>query len=386
ANRELQTKTGATPSERSTRHIEVKLPDGVSYRSGDHLSVVPKNGAILIGRVLSRFGFTDSSHLRLSTAAGRRAALPVDQPIAVRDLLSDYVELQGVATRKQIQALADATRCPMTKPKLAALADEATYKSEVWAKRRSVLDLLEDHPACELTFGAFLEMMPLMSPRYYSISSSPLANAGQCSVTVGVVKSPARSGHGIFEGICSTYLNEQNEGAVVHATIKETKAGFRLPEDPTRPIIMIGPGTGLAPFRGFLQERAALKAKGVTLGPAMLFFGCRHPDQDFIYREELEGFAKAGLVDLHVAYSRLDGQRSYVQDILEKQRAQVWSLIDQGAIIYVCGDGSRMEPDVKRVLVRIYCDEKDVDIESGDAWIDGLGAQDRYVLDVWAGS
>ncbi|MGO4837709.1 NADPH--cytochrome reductase, partial [Rhizobiaceae sp. 2RAB30] len=145
-------------------------------------------------------------------------------------------------------------------------------------------------------------------------------------------------------------------------------------------------GTGLAPFRAFLQERAALKAAGAMPGPAMLFFGCRHPDQDFLYREELEAMAAQGLVELHVAFSRFDGEKTYVQDLLLKERAEVWRLVDAGAHIYVCGDGSHMEPDVKRALVRIFAEEKDVGAEAADAWMGEMSRANRYVLDVWSGN
>jgi cytochrome P450 / NADPH-cytochrome P450 reductase len=118
----------------------------------------------------------------------------------------------------------------------------------------------------------------------------------------------------------------------------------------------------------------------------MLFFGCRHPDQDFLYREELEAMAVQGLAELHVAFSRHDGEKAYVQDLLRKRRAEVWKLIEAGANIYVCGDGSRMEPDVKRALARIYAEEKDVDADTADAWMEKLGQENRYVLDVWAGN
>ncbi len=151
--------------------------------------------------------------------------------------------------------------------------------------------------------------------------------------------------------------------------MKETKVGFRLPVDPAAPIIMIGPGTGLAPFRGFLRERAALKAQNRTLGPAMLFFGCRHPDQDFIYADELKEQAEAGLVDLQVAFSRHDGKKTYVQDLLKDNAEKVSALIEQGAIVYVCGDGGRMEPDVKRTLIAMHREKTGVDEAAGEAWM-----------------
>src|SRR6201999_4158801 len=115
-----------------------------------------------------------------------------------------------------------------------------------------------------------------------------------CSITAAVVQAPAASGRGVYKGACSNYLAGRRAGDTIHATVRETKAGFRLPDDSSVPIIMIGPGTGLAPFRGFLQERAASKAKGAALGPAMLFFGCRDPAQDYLYADELKAFAADG--------------------------------------------------------------------------------------------
>ena len=386
ANSELQNKT----SLRSTRHIEVQLPAGASYRVGDHLSVVPRNDPALVDSVARRFGFLPADQIRLQVAEGRRAQLPVGDAVSVGRLLTEFVELQQVATRKQIQIMSEHTRCPMTKPKLLALAGDDVasserYRTEVFAKRKSVFDLLEEHPACELPFNAFLEMLSLLAPRYYSISSSPSGDAGKCSITVAVVQAPASSGRGIYRGVCSNFLAGRRAGDTIHAIVRETKAGFRLPGDASVPIIMIGPGTGLAPFRGFLQERAAQKAKGVCLGPALLFFGCRHPDQDYIYAEELKAFATGGITELYTAFSRGDGPKTYVQNLIAAQKGRVLDLIERGAIIYVCGDGSRMEPDVKATLVTIYRERSGADAQAGLRWIDDLGVKNRYVLDVWAG-
>jgi cytochrome P450/NADPH-cytochrome P450 reductase len=248
-----------------------------------------------------------------------------------------------------------------------------------------VFDLLEEHPACELPFHVYLEMLSPLAPRYYSISSSPSGDPARCSVTVAVVEAPASSGRGVYKGICSNYLATRRAGETIHATVRETKAGFRLPHDASVPIIMIGPGTGLAPFRGFLQERAALKARGARLGPAMLFFGCRHPDQDFLYAEELKAFAAAGVTELYTAFSRAEGPKTYVQNLIAAEGERVWSLIENGAIIYVCGDGGKMEPDVKATLVSIYRERAGVAADAAQRWIDDLGAKSRYVLDVWAG-
>ncbi|HET7888318.1 MAG TPA: cytochrome P450 [Bradyrhizobium sp.] len=390
ANTELQNKTGPNPSQRSTRHIEVQLPPGASYRVGDHLSVVPRNDPALVDSVARRLGFLPSDQIRLQVAEGRRAQLPAGEAISVGRLLAEFVELQQVATRKQIQIMSEHTRCPVTKPKLLSFVGEDAasgerYRNEILGKRKSVFDLLEEHPACELPLHVYLEMLSLLAPRYYSISSSPSLDASRCSITVAVVEGPAVSGRGIYKGICSNFLAGRRAGETIYATLRETKAGFRLPADPAVPIIMIGPGTGLAPFRGFLQERAALKAKGSTLGPAMLFFGCRHPEQDYLYAEELKAFAAEGITDLYTAFSRGDGPKTYVQNLIAAQKDKVWALIERGAIIYVCGDGGKMEPDVKAALVAIYRENSGADAQGGQRWIDDLGAKNRYVLDVWAG-
>jgi cytochrome P450/NADPH-cytochrome P450 reductase len=389
-NSELQNKAGDHPSDRSTRHIEVQLPPGISYRVGDHLSVVPRNDPALVDSVARRFGFLPADQIRLHVAEGRRAQLPVGDAVSVGRLLTDFVELQQVATRKQIQIMSEHTRCPVTKPKLLAYigdddASAAHYRSEVLARRKSVFDLLEEHPACELPFHAYLEMLSLLAPRYYSISSSPSLDPGRCSVTVAVVEAPASSGRGVYKGVCSNYLAGRRVGDSVHATVRETKAGFRLPDDPAQPVIMIGPGTGLAPFRGFLQERAHRKEQGAGLGPAMLFFGCRHPEQDFLYAEELKASAAGGIAELYTAFSRAGAPKTYVQHQVAAQKDRVWSLIEQGAIVYVCGDGGRMEPDVKAALVAIYREKSGADAEAGLRWIEDLGTRNRYVLDVWAG-
>ena len=389
-NGELQNKSGTNPSDRSTRHIEVQLPDNITYRVGDHLSVVPRNDPTLVDAVARRFGFLPVDQIRLQVAEGRRAQLPVGDAVSVGRLLTEFVELQQVATRKQILIMSEHTRCPVTKPKLAAFVgdDEASaerYRSEVLDRRKSVFDMLEEYPACELPFHIYLEMLSLLAPRYYSISSSPSVDPARCSVTIGVVEAPASSGRGIYRGVCSNYLARRRAGDTIHATVRETKAGFRLPDNSRVPIIMIGPGTGLAPFRGFLQQRAALKAKGATLGPAMLFFGCRHPDQDYLYADELKAFAASGIAELHTAFSRGEGPKTYVQNMVTAERDRVWSLIEQGAIVYVCGDGAKMEPDVKAAMVAIYRDRTGADADASQRWIDDLGARNRYVLDVWAG-
>jgi cytochrome P450 / NADPH-cytochrome P450 reductase len=387
-NRELHIKDSATPSDRSTRHLELALPEDVTYRAGDHLGVIAHNSEALVHQVAARFGLDPGARVRLRVRGSRKTFLPVDQPISVERLLADYVELQDVATRRQIQALAQHTECPWTRPQLTMLAgDEQRYKDDVMAKRKSLIDLLEEYPACAVPFNVFLEMLPPLRPRYYSISSSPLATPRVCSITVAVAEGPARSGRGAFQGVCSSYLRQQPRDQVIYAFVKDTKSAFRLPDDPRVPIIMIGPGTGLAPFRGFLQERAALKAQGQPVGPAMLFFGCRHPQQDFIYEAELRAFAEQGVTRLYSCFSRVAGQKkAYVQDAVMAQADEVWRLIQDGASVYVCGDASRMAPGVRRAFATMYRDRTGGDEAEAERWIEDLTAQNRYLVDVWAAS
>ena len=388
--RELQARNGGAGSERSTKHIDITLPAGTTYRVGDHLSVVPRNDPALVAAIARRFGLTADTTVRLAANAGRRAQLPVGEPITVGALLEQYLEVQGVATRKAIAVMAAHTRCPMTQPKLRALADDdetgsALYRAEVLARRQSIYDLLEEHPACELPFPAYLEALSLLTPRYYSISSSPAGDASRCSITVGVVEGPARSGRGHFRGTCSTWLAGRAAGDTIFASVRETKAGFRLPDDNSVPLIMVGPGTGLAPFRGFCQERAARKAAGETLGPALLFFGCRRPDHDFLYAEELKAFDRDGVATLKVGFSRGDGPKTYVQDLVLAEGDAVWHLIEQGAVIFVCGDGGKMEPDVKRALIALHAEKTGGAAAVSQSWIEEMGRDGRYVLDVWSG-
>ncbi|MEZ4713925.1 MAG: hypothetical protein R3A44_42465 [Caldilineaceae bacterium] len=240
--------------------------------------------------------------------------------------------------------MAKYTECPPEKMKLLALtgagetdtstnsgAAKALYRADVLAKRKSLLDLLEEFPACALPFNLYLEMLPALRPRYYSISSSPRYDAQRCTITVGVVDAPARSGRGQYLGVCSNYLAQQGADSEIHAFVRDSQSAFRLPDDPQTPLIMVGPGTGLAPFRGFLQERAILKQQGQTVGPSLLFFGCRHAQQDFIYADELVEFAVQGVTTLVTAFSRQDpSQKVYVQQRILEQQEAVWELLEQG--------------------------------------------------------
>ncbi|REK04556.1 MAG: cytochrome P450 [Acidobacteria bacterium] len=384
-NRELQSPAAG----RSTRHIELALPEDISYRTGDHLGVIARNHPAVVQRVLERFAFDEQTRIRIHRRSGGQAEFPLGEPIVVADLLADYVELQEPATRAQIKLLLEHTRCPPERPPLEALVgdDDASrerYRSEVLGKRRSVLDLLEESPACELPFGVYLGMLPALRPRYYSISSSPLVAERLLSLTVAVVSAPARSGHGTYHGPASTHLAEKERGQTVFGFVRDNQSRFRPPQDPATPLIMIGPGTGVAPFRGFLQERLALRQQGDQLGPALLFFGCRHPEHDDIYRDELDAFEAAEVVDVVTAYSRAQEKKVYVQHQIAEHADRVWALLEQGAVVYVCGDASSMAPAVRAELAGLYRRRADADQAAAEAWLEDLEQRGRYRVDVWA--
>ncbi|MBV9170697.1 MAG: cytochrome P450 [Chloroflexi bacterium] len=389
ANHELHTKDGPTPSPRSAKHIEFSLPEGASYQVGDYLGVLPRNDPALVRRVAERFHLTPETRVRIANNSTSKTFLPVGESVDLAALLGTYVDLQDVARRSQIQVLVAYSECPPEHDRLLALAGDdpdsaARYRSEVLDRHISVIDLLEDAPSCALPFNLYLEFLPPLKPRYYSISSSPLVDAGTCSATVAVVDAPARSGRGRYRGVCSCYLSEQPVGAVVDGFVKGPSTPFRLPQDPTTPIIMVGAGTGLAPYRGFLQERAALKQQGKELGAALLFFGCRNPAQDFLYADELRQFQADGIARVEPAFSRMDGQpRMYVQDAIRGQADSVWELLEGGAAVYVCGDASRMAPDVRKAFASIRQAKAGGDAAAAEAWLADLASNHRYVADVW---
>ncbi|MFQ6321105.1 bifunctional cytochrome P450/NADPH--P450 reductase CypB [Bacillus halotolerans] len=381
-NHELQTAS----SLRSTRHIELELPDSKTYKEGDHIGVLPKNSQELVQRVLNRFDLQPQAVIKMN-GSPHIAHLPLDRPIRVTELLSSYVELQDSASRLQLRELASYTVCPPHKKELELLvSSDEMYKEQVLTKRVTMLDLLEDYPACEMPFERFLELLPSLKPRYYSISSSPKVKANRVSMTVGVVKASAWSGRGEYKGVASNYLAGLRQGDTVACFIRTPQSGFQLPDDPQTPLIMVGPGTGIAPFRGFIQARSVLKKEGSALGEAHLYFGCRRPDHDDLYKEELDQAEKAGLVTVHRCYSRMEDEpKVYVQHLLNQDAQKLISLIEKGAHVYICGDGAQMAPEVENTLRAAYEAGKGASQEASAEWLKKLQDQKRYVKDVWTG-
>jgi cytochrome P450/NADPH-cytochrome P450 reductase len=373
---------------RSTRHVEIALPAGMRYQAGDHLGVLPRNSLALIRRVMSHFTLDAGMYLTIAATSGAHTHLPIDEPAPLLGILGSCVELQACATRADIDILADHTDDARQQAELRSLTgdDEESrdrYRTAVREPGLSILDLLDRYPACRLPFPVFLDLLPALAPRYYSISSSPLVSPGSCSVTEGVLRAPARCGVGDFDGVCSTYLEALEPGSTIFVFTRQPTIPFRPPVDPATPMIMVGAGTGLAPFRGFLQERAEQKASGATLAPSVLFFGCRTPE-DRLYADELDTFEKSADVLVYTAFSRqpLDG-RKYAQHEMLAHQDESWDLIEKGAQIFVCGNARTLAPGVRAALQHIYANKTSGTADEAERWLAGLRREHRYLEDIW---
>ncbi|MFJ3876351.1 cytochrome P450 [Streptomyces sp. NPDC090077] len=369
---------------RSKRFLKLRLPDGVTYRTADHLAVLPRNPDALVRRVADRFGLDLDRTVRLRARRRGRSTLPVDRPLTLRRLLTDFVELQDPATPEHLAVLAGHTACPPEKQPLAALAaaDPETFRERVTVPGRSVLDLLEAHRACELPFERFLELLPVLRPRHYSVSSSAAASPGEVDLMVSLLAAPHRSGEGTFRGIASHHLGAVTAGDTLRARVLPCSDSFRLPEDPAVPVILVSAGTGLAPFRGAVLDRLHARSTGTLL----CYFGCDHPDVDYLHREEFEAAEAAGAVSMRPAFMHapVDGAR-FVQDRIARESAEVWAVLEAGGRVHVCGDGRRMAPAVREAFTAVHREHTGSSGEEAAAWLAGLLESGRYVEDVWAG-
>ncbi|MDL5155508.1 bifunctional cytochrome P450/NADPH--P450 reductase [Actinomycetospora termitidis] len=385
-NRELTARAG-TPGGRSVRHVEIALPAGTTYRAGDHLGVLPRNDVGLLNRVMARFGLDAGQYATLSAPGGAPTHLPTGEPYPLLAILAGCVELQDVATRPQITALAASMPPGPVREDLAALAGtddgaRARYREQVGRPRVTFLELVERHPEASIGFAEFLDLLPALRPRYYSISSAPSVS-DEASLTVGVLDEPARSGEGRYRGTCSTHLAAAPEGGTVFCLVREPSIAFRPPENPHRPMLMVGAGTGMAPFRGFLQDRGALAARGVPIAESLLVLGCRDPEDDLLYADELARYDKDGVARLVTACSRVPGHHRYVQDALAAEADAVWALLQSDAVVYVCGNAATMAPGVRAALADVFRTRTGAGDADAEAWFAGLRAQGRYLEDIW---
>ena len=340
-------------------------------------------------------------------------------PQSIFDLLATRVELNVPVTQRQIAIFTGYTGSEKEKGDLQRfVSDEALYQSTILAKRYSILDLLDDYPSIKLPFSIYVDMLKPLMPRQYSISSSPLASSSsssseadktttpapmlRASITYDIHSAPSLSNPSrLFHGVATTYLASLTPGQKIHAHVRSTNRAFHLPPSPSTPLILICAGSGIAPMRGFLQERAAIAAarrqssteqthhdpqQDPHLGTALLYFGVRDFRHDYIYASELESWQSMGVVRLRPAFSQRapeGAQTSYVPERMWADREEVRDLFMHGAKIMVCGSASKLAKSTAEVCKRIW---KEAHPGTGEAeaeeWLEGV-RETRYVSDVF---
>lgn len=332
-------------SAKCVNHIEISLAGGgedLEYAAGDALGVWPVNCPQEVKALLSAAGLTGKEPVNLKSG-----------PAPLRAALSTRLDIVTV-TPKSLETF--------------GLSEDPEHAH--------ILDVVSAIGPVEAQTLA--DALRPLQPRLYSISSSPKAHPGEVHLTVGEVRYDLNNR--TCKGVASTYFGERlQEGGMVGVYVQKS-SHFHPPSDDSKPLIMIGPGTGIAPFRAFLEER---EARGAT-GKNWLFFGDQHEADDFLYRDTLEAWTDNGLLsELSLAWSRDSEEKVYVQTLLEERGAEVFDWLEDGAAIYICGDASRMAVDVEKALLRIIATGLNADEDAARAYLDALSSDHRYQRDVY---
>ncbi|KPL53826.1 sulfite reductase [Prosthecomicrobium hirschii] len=353
------TRLNGRGSAKETLHVVWRLPEGLDYRPGDSFGVFPRNDPALADAILDRLG------------------LPADFPVAGKSLRAALIEDYALAPAPDMlfQLISYITGGDKRANAKALAAGGDPFGD---AESLDVLAALDHFPGIRPDPEALLECLEPLQPRLYSISSSPNAAPGELTLTVDVVRYAI--GERTRLGVASTGIADRLAPGDTVKVFVSRAHGFALPADGATPIVMIGPGTGIAPFRAFLQERLATRATG----PAWLFYGHQKETCDFFYREEFEGLLAQGtLTRLSTAWSRDAGPKTYVQDRMREAGAELWSWLERGAHVYVCGDAKRMAADVDKALVEIAATHGGLDPAAAKARVAALAAAGRYQRDVY---
>eukprot|EP00002_Diphylleia_rotans_P009972 TRINITY_DN2034_c0_g1_i1.p1 TRINITY_DN2034_c0_g1~~TRINITY_DN2034_c0_g1_i1.p1 ORF type:complete len:650 (+),score=150.17 TRINITY_DN2034_c0_g1_i1:45-1994(+) len=394
-NRELHT----TKSDRSCRHIEIDCADSnLSYETGDHLAVFPNNHHELVAEYAKRLNADlDTLFTMEPVEADSNDKSPFPSPCTVRDALTKYCDITSPASKMMLQVLAHYATDAKEKDYLKLLAgsseeSKAEYNKYIKKGIRNVLEVLEEHPSVQVPIEHILQVFPSLQCRYYSISSSNNLHPEALHITAVLVEYKAPTNRYKF-GVCTKWLSElrPNGSSVLPVTVKclVRKSNFRLPVDKSLPVVMVGPGTGLAPFRGFIQERHYQRRQygSENVGPTVLFFGCRNREIDFLYEDELLAYTRDGTLSaLHVAFSRESTEKKeYVQHKMVQEKESVFDLIyNKKGYFYICGEAQHMAKDVRTALINMIGEYAKLDEEGAKKYVDVMQQEGRLQLDVWS--
>ncbi|OUU39726.1 MAG: protein CysJ [Verrucomicrobia bacterium TMED56] len=349
-------------SDKETRHFELSLKDsGLEYLPGDSLGVLPVNCSKVVDDLLRTVGL-----------AGDETVLVNEENLVLQDALMHRLACT-VLSKIQIKKFNEIAESEKL-AELLQISNKEALIEYMWG--RELIDLFLEFPQSGMDAQTFIDLLRPMPPRLYSIASSLAAHADEVHLTVAVVR---YDGHGRErKGVCSSYLAER-VGERIPCYLHPNK-NFKLPADPQTPIIMVGPGTGIAPFRAFLEERMATGASGKN----WLFFGDRSQKTDYLYGNEWSDYQKAGVLsNLDLAWSRDQEDKVYVQHKMLEKKSELWRWIQEGAFFYVCGDASRMAKDVDHAIRRIASEEGSMTDDEASKWVKGLQKDRRYLKDVY---
>lgn len=360
----------APDGQKETLHFSVSLEgSGLTYTCGDSLGVFPTNSTPAVEALL-----------KAAKLSGQESVLiPKDTaPITLREALTRRLALNG-PTYKFVQLLESRATNPTEKAALAARIAEADPEAKkAWLADREFVDLLEENPSAPVTAQELAENLRRLMPRLYSISSSPARFPQEIHLTVAVVRYETNGRK--REGVCSTYLSDRARLEQPDLPVFVANSHFGLPEDDNVPVIMVGPGTGVAPFRSFVMDRATRGSKGKS----WLFFGDQRRASDFLYENEwAEWQASGALTKLSLAFSRDQAQKVYVQDRMREEAGELWKWLQAGAYFYVCGDAKRMAKDVDVALHEIIAQQGGMTPEAAVDFVKQLKKDNRYQRDVY---
>jgi sulfite reductase (NADPH) flavoprotein alpha-component len=350
-------------SAKRTSHVEISLAgSGLSYRPGDALGVWPKNCDELVRAVAAAAGIDREAPV--TTTSG--------ETLTALDALTRRCDLK-TASEELVELIIRSTRDAAAANRLRELLKDDDALDEF-----DVLDVLLAAPRPALDAQAFVTSLSTLNPRLYSIASSLAAYPDQVHLTVGRVEKELRGR--VRKGVASTMFSDRLvEGDSVEIFVQPAH-GFGLPADPAAPVIMVGPGTGIAPFRAFLAHRRATEAEGKT----WLFFGDQRRDCDFLYESEVSDWMNRGTLSrLDLAFSRDQSQKVYVQDRMRESGRELFRWIEEGASFYVCGDASRMARDVDQALRDVIAGEGKLSADDAKGYVSRLAATGRYCRDVY---